>query len=205
MTELAPRHVARRGTTRMFESAFLERFSRAHPAMPALVYLPVVGASLYWAVAVHSVTLGRVALEIIGGYVGWTLFEYWAHRFFFHLRVVGPKTARTQFVVHGVLHDFPWDEGRMVIPLGASLGICVLTYLAFRAGFGPSGMYGPFAGFVLGYILYDELHWYMHSRRPSSRFGKWLRREHFIHHFQRPTTRFGVSCPWLDYLFRSRD
>lgn len=188
----------------MFESACLERLSRAHPAVPALVYLPVVAASLYFAVSVHRVAPGRVALEILGGYVGWTLFEYWAHRLFFHLRVQGPKTARLQFLVHGVHHDFPWDEGRMVIPPGASLVLGVLTYMLFRTCFGASGMYGPLAGFVLGYVLYDELHWYVHSRRPSSRFGKWLRREHFIHHFQRPGTRFGVSCPWLDYLFRTR-
>jgi sterol desaturase/sphingolipid hydroxylase (fatty acid hydroxylase superfamily) len=84
------------------------------------------------------------------------------------------------------------------------LVLCVLTYAAFRGALGPEKMYGPFAGFVLGYVLYDSLHWYVHARKPTSRFARWLRREHFLHHFKHPGSRFGVSCPWLDYVFATR-
>jgi hypothetical protein len=89
----------------MFESDLLERFSRAHPLMPAFFYLPVVAASIYGALHFHDVSYGRLALQLLGGYVGWTLFEYWLHRLFFHLPVVGPRTARVSFVIHGVHHD----------------------------------------------------------------------------------------------------
>jgi len=188
----------------MFESDLLERFSRAHPLLPAFVYLPVVAASLVGAFHFHHIPLGRLALELVGGYVGWTLFEYWLHRLVFHLPVVGPRTARVSFVIHGVHHEYPWDEMRLVIPPGASLGLCVVTYLSFRALFGPGEHLGPFAGFVLGYVIYDELHWYVHAHQPTSRFGRWLRREHFLHHFKDSGSRFGVSCPWLDYVFGTR-
>ena len=87
---------------------------------------------------------------------------------------------------------------------GASIVLCVIVFIAFRALLGPAAMWGPFGGFVLGYIFYDTVHWYVHARHPSSGFGGWLRREHFLHHFRSPAGRFGVSCPWLDYVFATR-
>ena len=204
MSKLRFKHVTGPASARMFESDLLERFSRVHPATPALLYLPVAFASAVVAVRVHGTAVGRLGLELVFGYALWTLFEYWAHRLVFHLPVIGPRTARIQFLLHGVHHDYPRDEARLVMPPGASLALCVLVYTGFHFVFGASAMCGPFAGFVLGYVLYDELHWYMHARVPSSRFGRWLRREHFLHHFKDPKTRFGVSCPWLDYVFATR-
>jgi dihydroceramide fatty acyl 2-hydroxylase len=203
--QLGP-HVAgedrtRRGTTRMFESDLFERFSRVHPLVPAAIYLPVAGASIYAAASVYDVPLARIGLQVFVGYLLWTLVEYWLHRLVFHLPVVGPKTARLNFLIHGVHHEYPWDETRLVFPAAASAGLCVITYAAFRAVLGVESMYGPFAGFVLGYVIYDEVHWYVHARRPTSQLGRWLRREHFLHHFKDSGTRFGVSCPWLDYVF----
>jgi dihydroceramide fatty acyl 2-hydroxylase len=188
----------------MFESDFIERFSRVHPLVPAVIYLPIVAASAYIGAQVYGVSLPRLGLQILYGYLLWTLVEYWLHRLVFHLPVVGPKTKRANFLIHGVHHDYPWDETRLVFPLAASAGLCALTYAAFRAVLGVEGMYGPFAGFVLGYVIYDETHWYVHARRPTTQFGRWLRREHFLHHFKDSTTRFGVSCPWLDYVFGTR-
>jgi sterol desaturase/sphingolipid hydroxylase (fatty acid hydroxylase superfamily) len=199
-----PEERNRRGTARMFESDFIERFSRVHPLVPAVLYLPVVGASIYAARVLHGVPLPRLGLQLFVGYLLWTLCEYWLHRLVFHLPIVGPKTKRLNFLIHGVHHEYPWDESRLVFPAAASLGLCVLTYVGFRAVLGPEGMYGPFAGFVLGYVIYDETHWYVHAKRPTSQFGRWLRREHFLHHFKDSTTRFGVSCPWLDYVFGTR-
>jgi len=204
MSKPGVKQVAGYESVRMFESDFLEKFSRVHPAVPALLYLPVSLASAVIAVRVQGTTFGRLAAELVFGYVLWTVFEYWAHRLLFHMPVVGPKTKRIQFLIHGVHHDYPRDESRLVFPPGASLVLCVLTYAVFRAVFGATTMYGPFAGFVIGYVLYDELHWYVHARVPTSRFGRWLRREHFLHHFKEPGTRFGVSCPWLDYVFATR-
>jgi dihydroceramide fatty acyl 2-hydroxylase len=188
----------------MFESDLFERFSRVHPLVPAALYLPIVGASVYAGAHVYGVPLARLAVQLVYGYLLWTFVEYWLHRLVFHLPVVGPKTARLNFLIHGVHHDYPWDETRLVFPAAASAALCVVTYAAFRAVLGVEGMYGPFAGFVLGYVIYDETHWYVHTRRPTTQLGRWLRREHFLHHFKDSSTRFGVSCPWLDYVFGTR-
>ncbi|HET9955013.1 MAG TPA: sterol desaturase family protein [Polyangiaceae bacterium] len=200
----APAPRTQRGSPRMFESDFLERFSHVHPATPAVLYLPLAAFSLYWAHFQNGIGFWRLALELFVGYLVWTLFEYWLHRLLFHMRVVGPKTARAYFFIHGVHHDYPWDRTRLVIPPGASLFLCVVVYGMFRVILGGHDMFGPFAGFVVGYVLYDSVHWYVHARAPKNAFGRWLRREHMVHHFKEPTSRFGVSCPWLDYVFGTR-
>ncbi|HMA91199.1 MAG TPA: sterol desaturase family protein [Polyangiaceae bacterium] len=194
---------ARGVSPRMFDTELFERFSRAHPATPALVYGPMaIGAIAY---AIHlGQGIARVSVAVLLGYVAWTFAEYWLHRVVFHLRVVGPKTARVHFVLHGVHHEYPWDFSRLVMPLGASSGLCVLTYALFRLLLGPVQMWAPFAGFLLGYIFYDSVHWYVHARKPKRGILGWIRREHFLHHFRNPESRYGVSCPWMDTLFRSR-
>src|SRR3954453_12144413 len=63
-----------RESARMFESDLLEKFSRVHPATPALLYLPVVLTSIVLALRVEGHGFARVALELIFGYVLWTLF-----------------------------------------------------------------------------------------------------------------------------------
>jgi dihydroceramide fatty acyl 2-hydroxylase len=197
-----PKPLHQRGSARMFKSDFLERFSHVHPATPAVLFLPLVAFSLYCAVT--QTGLAHVAGWFLGGYVIWTLFEYWFHRLFFHLEVRGPKTERVYFFVHGVHHDWPWDRSRLVMPPSVSVTLGVLVFLLFRAVWGAAEMWAPYAGFVLGYVIYDSVHWYTHAGKPRNRVGKWMRREHLVHHFKDSGTRFGVSCPWWDHVFRTQ-
>ncbi|MCG3172825.1 MAG: hypothetical protein GMKNLPBB_00984 [Myxococcota bacterium] len=185
----------------MFESDFIEFFSKVHPATPAVVYLPVAAASLWYASSRHQ----QGALEIAGlcflGYFVWTLSEYWLHRLVFHLKPTGPFTQRLQFILHGVHHDYPWDHYRLVMPLVPGLIGATAFYLLFWGLFGQHAMYPVFAGFAIGYVIYDTTHWYTHAGRPRSGYLKYLRREHMIHHFKEEGTRYGVSCPWWDFVF----
>ncbi|HYO97011.1 MAG TPA: sterol desaturase family protein [Polyangiaceae bacterium] len=194
---------AARVSPRMFDFWLFERFSRAHPATPAVVYGPVIAVAVGLA-AWRGQSALSILTGVVLGYLGWTLVEYWLHRLLFHLPVIGPKTKRVHFLIHGVHHDYPWDETRLVMPLGVSISLCVLTYAGFRAWLGPNEMWAPFAGFVFGYVFYDTVHWYVHAHHPKTGLLGWLRREHFLHHFKQPRSRFGVSCPWLDYVFATR-
>lgn len=191
------------GTARMFESNLWEALSHVHPATPAVVYLPLVGFCLYRAATVAALGPGGILWRVFLGYLIWTVFEYWFHRLLFHLKVVGPKTKRIYFLIHGVHHDYPWDRSRLVIPLPASAFLAILFWFVFKGLFGPVAMYPWLAGFVGGYVLYDTIHWYVHAYAPKTRLGRWLRREHMVHHFKDPDSRFGVSCPWLDHVFRT--
>ena len=92
-----------KGSARMFNNDVLEKLSRVHPAMPAVLFLPVIALSLWTAFARdRTAGVGAAAWQFSLGYLGWTLIEYWLHRVLFHLPVRGPLTQRVHFFVHGV-------------------------------------------------------------------------------------------------------
>lgn len=191
-----------KGSPRMFDSAVLEKLSRVHPAVPALLFLPLAAASLGVSATVDGKGGLDLAIQFAGGYFLWTLLEYWLHRLLFHLPVRGPRSERAYFFIHGVHHDWPWDESRLVMPPAVSILLAVLVYGIFRLVFGPE-MHGIFAGIIFGYAIYDTVHWYTHAGAPKSRLFKYLRREHMLHHFKESGTRFGVTCPYWDVVFRT--
>ena len=190
-----------RASPPMFENRWLDKLSRVHPATPLVIYGPVIvalivlGASRMSALA----TVGAVA----GGYVVWTLTEYWLHRLVFHFEPDNAFGHRLHFIIHGVHHDHPNDPKRLVMPPGASIPLALLFTALFVVVLG-SPLWMPFeGGFLAGYLAYDMTHYYLHHHRPSSRLGKRLRELHMRHHFQDDTTWFGVSAPWWDQVFRT--
>ena len=191
---------ARQRTCQLFETGFIERFSRIHPATPFVFWVPVI-AWRVWVAARAGVTAPAiVGLALAGAFV-WTLAEYSLHRWVFHWTGPRPFQQRLHFIVHGVHHDFPDDAQRLVMPLGLSVPIGAAFYLLFRPLLGPALVDAFFAGFVLGYLAYDGTHWAVHHRTMKSRIGKWLKRYHMIHHHVGSRARWGVSSPLWDWVF----
>ena len=192
----------RPATCQMFETPIIERFSRIHPATPFVFWLPVL-AYLAWRAAGNGVGLGLGVGLAFAGLVVWTLTEYFLHRYLFHY--VGPKPwqRRMYFVLHGVHHDFPQDADRLVMPLGASVPLGSVFYVLFLLVFGRVWVDPLFVGFGLGYLTYDGMHYALHHFRMSSRWGKWLKRNHMIHHHTGVNARWGVSSPLWDWVFRT--
>jgi sterol desaturase/sphingolipid hydroxylase (fatty acid hydroxylase superfamily) len=58
-----------------------------------------------------------------------------------------------------------------------------------------------FAGFTVGYIIYDTTHFALHHWHPRTPFGAWMRRYHLLHHHAGEPARFGVSSPLWDLVF----
>jgi sterol desaturase/sphingolipid hydroxylase (fatty acid hydroxylase superfamily) len=58
-----------------------------------------------------------------------------------------------------------------------------------------------FAGFIFGYILYDEIHYATHHAPMKGPVGRFLKQYHVLHHYQNPAKRYGVSSPLWDYVF----
>src|SRR5438094_9898770 len=91
-------------TVRMFESDFMEFFSRVHPATPLILYLPVIGYMLYVSLRQRQLSFVAVAALFLLGILLWTLTEYLIHRYVFHYQ---PKTRfgkRLHYIIHGVHH-----------------------------------------------------------------------------------------------------
>src|SRR5947207_3277913 len=76
-------------TVRMFESDFMEFFSRVHPVTPLVLYVPVVCYMLYNSVWQRQLSIAAVTALFLLGILLWTLIEYLIHRYVFHYQ---PKT-----------------------------------------------------------------------------------------------------------------
>jgi dihydroceramide fatty acyl 2-hydroxylase len=185
----------------MFQSRLLDRFTRVHPVVPVLIYAPVIVLMLVLAVG-NDGWWDTVALVLVG-YAVWTLFEYWLHRLVFHFEPEHGIGARIHWMIHGVHHDHPNDPLRLVMPPAASipLAIVVVGLIFLIAG----SLHAPavVAGFLLGYIVYDEIHYALHHHTPKTRLGKKLRELHMRHHFQDDERGFGISAPYWDVVFRT--
>src|ERR1700687_368608 len=188
-----------RASPPMFESRLLDALSRVHPAVPGLIFAPAIGVLTVWGLT--SVSVPAMVGLGVGGYALWTLFEYWLHRIVFHFEPQEGLGARLHWIIHGVHHDHPNDPLRLVMPPAVSvpLGAVVfgVIYLIFGAHYAP----GLGAGFFVGYLVYDMMHYYLHHFRPQGRLGRMLRERHMRHHFQDETRGFGISAPYWDEVF----
>ncbi len=206
---------------RIFKSDFNERLSYVHPAVPHMIYIPVIGSMLYMSY-VNGAAAGRIAgLFLLGGLL-WTLAEYAVHRFVFHSteeledqvreitdhlesgEAAYPKMKgfrmKLYFLAHGVHHDFPNDSRRLVMPPSVSIPLAVVFFAGFWLGFGTMDAGAVFAGFVSGYLIYDTIHYAVHHFSLHSQIMLYLKKKHFRHHYQDSTKDFGVSSSLWDMI-----
>jgi len=182
---------------RYFESDFLERFSKCPGWLPLAVWVPIVGLLFYGAAVETTLGAGAIVGLALGGLAFWTLAEYWLHRKLFHWR----RFAKLHYILHGAHHEYPDDGGRVVFPPAASLGLGGVIYLLLLLPLGYDATLPFFGGFVVGYLWYDMTHLWTHVAKPTTRWGKYLRRHHMLHHFSEPEKKFGVTTPLWDVVF----
>ncbi len=209
-------------SVRIFKSDLMEFFSHVHPAVPHIIFIPVLGFMFYLSYS-RGLELGRIGLLFLGGLLLWTVAEYFVHRFIFHSppeledrvrEVVAGlpdgepalqhlKTFREKhyFLAHGVHHDFPNDTKRLVMPPSLSIPLAVVFFALFWYLIGSSAGPAVFAGFVLGYLVYDTIHYAVHHFQLHGRVTLYLKKQHFRHHYQNSMQDFGVSSPLWDLVF----
>ena len=183
----------------MFDSDFLDFFTRVHPAVPVVLFGPVIALLGYLGIE-RSGGVQAVAW-CAGGYLFWTLTEYWLHRVVFHFEPEKGIGRRIHWMIHGVHHDHPNDPMRLVMPPSASIPLAAAFVGAFWLLLGPAVAPGFAGGFLAGYLAYDMLHYHVHHHRPRTRVGKRLRELHMRHHFQDHDAGYGVSAPYWDHVF----
>jgi dihydroceramide fatty acyl 2-hydroxylase len=185
----------------MFQSTFLDRLTRVHPATPVAIFLPAIIA--FAAVGVTDLGVPEALLGMGCGYVVWTISEYWIHRGLFHFEPEAGLGSRLHWVVHGVHHDHPNDPRRLVMPPVVSVPLGMLFFFAFDGVVGLPAAWSTAAGFFAGYLLYDMLHFALHHGRLRGRVGHLLRELHMRHHFEDDQCGFAISAPWWDIVFRT--
>ncbi len=184
----------------MFENAFLEASSKIHPSVPFLFYCPIVIGLLAWGLTTGITDWPRVAIFGGLGYLVWCWMEYVIHRVLMHWEGNGPLTRKFHDIIHGYHHQYPDDALRLVMPLGASIPLAIVVAALLYAVGRPSATVPIFCGIVVGYMVYDFMHWSTHARKPLTAWGKALRSHHMSHHFADNTTNFGISHRWVDAL-----
>lgn len=161
------------------------------------IYAIVCLCIAFYQLAVHT-----IVGWFIGGFVLFTLVEYLAHRYFFHLQPSSPVRARLQEAVHGNHHADPRQMTQIMMKPGIALLVIVLTSAVFYELFGLL-MFAFLPGFLLGYSTYLIVHFAVHAYRPPTNFLRQLWKNHHLHHHQNDTKNFGVSSPLWDVLFRT--
>ncbi len=186
----------------LFGNSFLNFFSRVHPAVPAVIFFPIIGIMYYLAIDAGSSALAVAGLSLAGLAI-WTLSEYWLHRLLFHWHPKFKGGDQLNFIIHGVHHDHPNDRMRLVMPPALGLPLAAIFLTLFVLVFGTPAGYIGFAGFLIGYLIYDYTHYYVHHFVPKTKIGKRVREHHMRHHFQDHRYGYGVSSPIWDYVFRT--
>ncbi|MEM9921660.1 MAG: sterol desaturase family protein [Bacteroidota bacterium] len=190
-------------SVRMFKSDVLESLSKVHFSVPLILYIPLIVYSLYLASQQPDLSLLAGIGFFAGGVLLWSLVEYLLHRYIFHYVPKSSWGLRMHFIFHGVHHDYPNDSKRLVMPPSVSLPLAVLFYFIFWSIFPEVYLHASFAGFVLGYLIYDMLHYAIHHVEMK---GKWwiaLKTHHLKHHFKDPDKGYGVSSPFWDEIVGS--
>ncbi len=191
-------------TVRLFQNDFMEFWSRVHPSVPVILYLPLIVYLLYWSATQPLLSAGGIVLLLGAGWFAWTLTEYVLHRFVFHFTPRGELQQRIFYLFHGIHHDYPNDSRRLVMPPVVSIPLAVIFYVPFNWLIGKPYVAPFFAGFVFGYLCYDMVHYAVHHLPLNHGVALFLRQYHIRHHFQDSERGFGVSSPIWDYVFGTK-
>lgn len=187
-------------SVRMFKYDWMDIFSRVHFSVPIFLFVPIITFLLYASFS----SLALEAKKLIGlftiGIFFWTIAEYMLHRFIFHYKPTSEIGKRLHFLMHGVHHDYPNDSKRLVMPPPISLPVGFVFFLLFKFLFGEYDSLPLFAGFLLGYLSYDMLHYAIHHTNWNNKWFMKLKAHHLKHHFKNPDMYFGVSTPFWDFI-----
>ena len=185
----------------LFDNAYLETISHIHPILPAIVYGPVL--TYFGWTGFQQNNWWQTLLAICAGLLIWSLTEYFFHRVIFHHEVKSSLGKRIHFLAHGVHHAYPQDRTRLLLPPALSLPAIFAFYLLFLAAV-PNLAAALFTGFVLGYLLYDYIHYATHHVNLPGPIGRRLKQNHLRHHYADEEKSFGVTSPLWDYVFGTR-
>ncbi len=188
---------------KLFKNNLMEGLSKVHFSVPLFIFIPVILFFGYEAFT-HEIGVAGFAMYFLIGLAVWTATEYLLHRFIFHYHPTSEYGKRIHFIFHGVHHDYPRDKKRLVMPPSASIPLATLFYFLFSLFLQQKQLFAFFPGFLLGYLVYDMLHYAMHHYNFKSGLMKKIKQHHMLHHYQNPEKGFGVSSSLWDEILRSQ-
>ncbi|KAJ7558810.1 hypothetical protein O6H91_04G056800 [Diphasiastrum complanatum] len=185
---------------RFFANRYLESLTRTVWWVIPIVWLPVICYTQMLAVR-RGLQWTAVAPTMLFGTFAWSFIEYSMHRFLFHVKTKRYWSNTAHYLLHGCHHKHPMDGYRLVFPPAATAGFCALFWpivnLLFARNLAPSF----FGGGLLGYVLYDLTHYFLHHGVPFNDASRKIKRYHLHHHFKVQTKGFGITSEFWDWVF----
>lgn len=187
---------------RLFDNKIFDSLSKVHFTVPLYIYIPAIILFSYKAFT-YNVDITSFVIYFVAGLVIWTITEYFLHRFIFHYQPTSEFGKKMHFIFHGVHHDYPRDKKRLVMPPSASIPLAALFYFLFSLLLKQELLFAFFPGFLLGYLVYDMLHYAMHHHNFKNPILKRVKQHHMLHHYQDSTRGYGVSSSLWDIILKS--
>ncbi|XP_031123725.1 dihydroceramide fatty acyl 2-hydroxylase FAH2-like [Ipomoea triloba] len=185
---------------RFFGNGFLEFLTRTPWWAIPTIWLPVV-----WWFASTSVNMGlptpQLAVTLLASLAAWTLLEYSLHRFLFHVKTRGYWANTFHYLMHGCHHKHPMDGMRLVFPPAATTIMLMPLWGLVKLLAPPIYVYAILGGALLGYVMYDCTHYYLHHGKPLTGMSQSLKRFHMDHHFRNQDKGFGITSTFWDIVF----
>lgn len=187
---------------KLFKSNLFNSLSKVHFTVPLYIFIPAIAIFIYEAF-VNGATILQFGLYFLGGLLIWTITEYFLHRFVFHYHPTSEFGKKIHFIFHGVHHDYPRDKKRLVMPPSASIPLATLFYFFFSIFLEHKFLFSFFPGFLLGYLVYDMMHYAMHHHNFKNPVLKRIKQHHMLHHYQDASKGYGVSSSLWDIVLKS--
>lgn len=118
---------------------------------------------------------------------------------------------RTHELTHFLTGFFqvPFDEFRLVFPPVPAAILAAIIYQPIHVinSIGGNELYFPrllLAGGLVGYLVYDMIHYYIHYGSPATKYFYHLKRYHYNHHFVQHDKGYGISSPIWDEIFGTK-
>ncbi|KEH37077.1 fatty acid 2-hydroxylase-like protein [Medicago truncatula] len=185
---------------RFFQNEVLESLTLTVWWAIPVIWLPVVCWFVY-----NSIQMGlscpHIALMVVLGIFVWTLLEYTLHRFLFHIKTKTYWGNTIHYLLHGCHHKHPMDGLRLVFPPTATAILLFPFWNAVKLFSTPSTTPALFGGGLLGYVIYDCTHYYLHHGQPKTEHPRNLKKYHLNHHFRIQDKGFGITSSLWDKVF----
>ncbi|KAL0352775.1 UNVERIFIED_CONTAM: Dihydroceramide fatty acyl 2-hydroxylase FAH1 [Sesamum angustifolium] len=105
------------------------------------------------------------------------------------------------YLLHGCHHKHPMDGLRLVFPPAATAVLLFPFWNLIKLISTPTTAPAVFGGGLLGYVMYDVTHYYVHHGQPTSGVPKSLKKYHLNHHFRVQNKGFGITSSLWDRVF----
>ncbi|XP_019711179.1 dihydroceramide fatty acyl 2-hydroxylase FAH1 isoform X2 [Elaeis guineensis] len=186
---------------RFFANDFLEMFTRTKWWVIPVVWIPVVCWLMSMSICMGH-TVPQVAQMVVGGILLWTLIEYTLHRFLFHMKL--QATGQIPYIIFfmdAIISTRWMDYALFSHQLQQLFLVWAPIWSLIRLLTTPTTAPAIFGGGLLGYVMYDCTHYYLHHGQPSKDTARNMKKYHLNHHYRIQNKGFGITSSLWDVVF----